>query len=386
MSNISQFFNNGGSSGVGTANLIGSLVQFGPAAKNEINDGTNVYLRCGYVKPFNVNYTASIAAAAELKVVGLADNKRIGAVAGGVMQVYYLSSGTRYLYIGSGQSIAKYNTALTDLSFTSVTNATGFVAPNNAAGFCNSSYVVLPTAANSALQWSSNGVNWAQVGGTWTSTPLKTAISYGNSKWLAISSLNGTAGEIAYINNAVPTGAWTTTPAAANYGQTATNSIAYNPTAGVWCAVGSGSASIGLVLTSTNGTTWVDRTASCGIAITGSSASNLVWTGQNFIAKLDTRWASSTDGQTWALIDAATSNSVNYTNIATDGGGKVVITGTNNSGIYSSDHGATWTPFQVTTTATQIGYAANQLWIATTSGVSFISVTDAEFTLSLIHI
>ena len=88
------------------------------------------------------------------------------------------------------------------------------------------------------------------------------------------------------------------------------------------------------------GTSWTNAAAFFRTATTSTGA---VWTGQDFIVTGNTTYRyTSTGGSLTTFVEVA-SGGANYTGVATDGAGKVVLTLSDGAVQYSADHGATYT-------------------------------------------
>lgn len=354
----------------GSAIPIGSMVQFSPAAKGNFVTCGQEFLRAGYVKPYNLTYASSCTSNPELRVYGdLVNTYTVPAYC----RAHFLTANSRYVYTAYGDPVARYNTSML---LPAHTECTGFFTPMSKASCCTTTYIVVPRDGNLPLQYTADGAAWASVGGTWTSTPLKTAINYFNNKWLAISSLKGEAKEIAYIDAASPAGAWSMAMANASVYQTVTDSIAYG--AALWCAVGTGvNWTNGAIATSPDGLTWTDRSPMCGLVGGVKVGSNLMWTGQKFIARFDGKWATSTNGTYWTWLTDTINTGAAYTAGACDNGnGRVLLVGPNGMGIISPDHGATWIPLQTSMVATEVGYTNNIPWVTNWTSKTFVAFSD----------
>ena len=390
MSSFSQF-------GAGGSGLpIGAMISALDMPVNFSSGGAE-YLRAGALKAYDSSYAAAIAAAPQLRVFGNATKTKASTV-GTTGYTSYSYVGTNYVAI-SGNGVY-YSSDLS--SWTNVSTVTPNQSLRRAAS--SGSYIVVPaSASNTAPQYSSNGSTFSAVGGTWTTCPAKSAIAFGNNIWVALSSLNGTNGEQAYIAAANPSGAWTVA-ASTNLGITTVAAVAYG--ASVFVAVGDSGSGAGKIATcSTPAGGWTDRTTSSGITFQqGEVMNDVVFDGTAFVASTSAgRILASTDGVSWT--DCSCFDLSEYSQVGTligsprkvvlasDGVGTVVAMSGGYDGnsakarsliAISTDHGVTWSQAQVFAgkapliTSTRITRSisfANSRWLANQSG-AYQSVVD----------
>jgi hypothetical protein len=301
----------------------------------------------------------------------------------------------------------QYDAALSSLASTMVTANTQV----NKRVATNGTYIVVPSnQVNVALSLFTAGNSNLQAGGTFTTCSIKTAICFGNNSWLALSTIAGSLGEQAYINNANPTGAWTV-GAATNLGMNSVTAISYG--AGVFVAVSADATSATtrkIATCASVGGAWTDRTAASGITFAASETIlDVVFDGTEHVAvtSLGRIISSATPTGTWTLravpfdcsiyapwnvpmTGAAAVNgiSADVLELNTDGAGTIVAyasTGLKSGVLYhrptfaiSTDHGATWAvcqiyvgkaaPYVGSATACRTLSYANGRWIANVAG------------------
>lgn len=353
MSNLTQFFGGGVP--------LGSTVQLGTGAPNKTIEGKE-YLRHGTVKAYSATYSNLIASCPELRVFGAQSRtQNAGGGSNPGRRIVYFNG--RYVVPAAASGTPRWNTGLSG----AWTSGTGTVSTSGARLAVSGSYLVIGQAANTALSYSSDGMAWSAVGGTFTTLPAPTAVGFGNNIWVSLSTLTATAGEQAYIAAANPSGSWTV-GASTNVGMTSVKAIAYG--AGVFVAVGtSASATAGKIATTASPASgWTDRTSASGITFsTSESVSDVLFTGTNFVmvSAVSTNiynLAYSADGITWTPVtmpvDMSGANFVGTAAVQTNtwelvdnGAGKVVLYQTAASAnnpyrqmAISTDHGVTWTP------------------------------------------
>lgn len=354
MSNLSQFFSGGGIP-VGASIIILD-------APARVVDGSAEFLRTGMIKSYDSSYAAAIAVAPQLRVFGN-NASTYGATTG--------SSACRYAYIG-GKYVAMQENSSKQGS--SLNNISAYISPSfwNTASkklAVGNGYLVCPQGANMPHKYTADGMTATIVGGTFSSAPASPSMCYcAGLGWLGLASLAGTANEMSYIANVVPTGSWTLTACAA-LTMTSCNAMAFGN--GVIVAVGNSSlATTGKIATNTAlPGVWVDRTASSGIVFSASERIvDVVFDGAKFIAVTDVlRIITSSNGVDWKDCGVALDNCIynpitgatgasfagnDFPNLCTDGAGTTVLT----QGVkavsrpvfaISVDHGATWAPAQV---------------------------------------
>lgn len=331
----------------GSACPIGGLVLI-PGAPVNFNDGSAEYLLTGTLKPYSTDYASALLNASQLGVYG-SNAKQYGGVTGNNFQ-FYAHIGGKYVAMYSN---GYYSTDL--VSWTMCTVGSGSLATIRPA--VGNGYVVQANAsAGYVHQRTTDGVTWANVGGNFASSPAFSpssgAICFAPGVgWMALASLSGTAGELSYIANVVPTGTWTLS-AGTNLGMSAVNGLAYGN--GVFVAVGGASGLINKVATcSTMGGVWTDRSANSTLQLTTNTAgTDVVFSGQNFVATFaQIGLARSSDGITWTKIDIPKLLTGVYpAKMCTDGNGTVLATvqalvGSDTYGSFmwiSTDHGVTW--------------------------------------------
>ncbi len=364
MSSLSQFFGGG-------SVPIGGLVVMPNALPHVTIDGKE-YLRAGLLKAYDASYAAAVAAAPQLRVFH--ESATSLAAAASTVTCYYYYIDTNYVE-NAGTTGQNYSSSLTSWS-----PATGTFASANLKRFATNgtSYLVVPHGtANTAHQYTANGSTFTAVGGTFTTHPVSKAVAYGNSWWVALYSIAGTAGGMSYINNANPSGTWTIAAAPSLGGNAAgVLAIAFGG-ASNWFVVASTSASLtaGKLATCTNPSgTWTDRTNTCGINAGAYSLAinDVIFDGNKFVAYVDRNgsnelWHATDPTGTWTLagpIPYASGGKdflggtagYSISPLLTDGAGKMWVYGSASTAaaetktIYeSSDSGLTWTVFQGTT-------------------------------------
>lgn len=370
MSNLSQFFGGG-------SVPIGGLVVMPDALPHVTIDGKE-YLRAGLLKAYDASYAAAVAAAPQLRVFHEAATSLASQSATATVRYYYI--GSNYVATVSG-SAPYYSSNLTSWSTATGWSGTPVDLKRYAAN--GTSYLVVPHGtANTAHYYTSNGSSYSAVGGTFTTHPVSKAVCYGNSWWVALNDLAGTAGGRSTINNANPSGTWTIA-AAPSLGGTAAgvNAIAFGGSGNWFVACGaSASLTAGMLATCTDPSgTWTDRTNTCGINAGAYSLAinDVVFDGNKFVAYVvrngtSELWHASDPTGSWTYAGPmpysaagkdflATNMATGNPALVTDGAGKLWVYAPTNSGpetktIYeSSDSGLTWTVFQGTT----LGATAN---------------------------
>jgi|GEM_PF-6769121 len=341
---------------------IGSTLPLANAVVNFTQNGLE-YLRTGNIKSYDASYAPAMVSAPQLRVFG----NLAGSLGSGVGAVTGI--GMRYYFIGGNYIVVPSTGASGSFIFTGTTLALALAGGSSIAG-SNSAFnqtakpavngamsiVCSHRTANTAFLYSTDGATMAAVGGVFTTCPVKSALCFGNSSWLALSSLNATAGEQAYLAAANPSGAWTI-GAGTNIGMTQANAVNYG--AALFVAVGaSASTTTGLIATcAAVGGAWTDRTAASGITFaTSESIVDAVFDGTRHVAITSTgRVITSADGITWTLsagFSYETAMTVAVPLLVTDGAGTVIACPKNPAStlppVYqmSTDHGASWSPFQ----------------------------------------
>lgn len=336
-----------------------------PGAPTWYRTNGREYLRAGALLPYSASYAASIADFPGLRVFGNDAKSYTPAAGGGAYTAKYYRIGTNYVCVLGGSSSASYNASLSG-------SWTGCTTPQNTpAGLVKSSaangtshLVVSSSGPNTAPKYTSDGITFNNVGGTFTTFPSNAAVAYGNSIWVAAADLDGTT-KIGYIAAANPSGSWTVA-ASTNLAMVTVRAIAYGGS--VFCAVGdSYSATAGKIITfATPGGAWTDRTSGSGIAFQPSEAIyDVKYDGTAFVALTSLgRVITATDPTgAWTdrgfLLDTASVDLVGIASRAgapyaleTDGAGTVVAAcAIPSAGVslnyISTDHGITWSPMQV---------------------------------------
>ena len=326
------------------------------------------WIRTGSIKAYDSSYANAVAAAPQIRVFGN-DAGSIGSSGATGSSYKFFYTGTNYsAWLAGGSTYYGSTLAICAAG----TNPTGGFSTSASIirGAHTGSYSVFPSGtANTALNYTTDGTTWTAVGGTFTTSPVKTAIVFGNNSWLALSTLSATAGEQNYIANAVPTGSWTI-GASTNLGMTVVKALAYGLVAGTtatFLAVGtSSSATSGkLATTGAVGSAWTDRTSGITAFAATDSVLDAVWDGTKFIVlATGTKVYTSSDGITWTAggaipFDATTPSpyggaafaSTTPQELVTDGSGTVVAFSNTSGSIrhvffISTDHGASWNPAQ----------------------------------------
>lgn len=390
MSSLSQFFGGG-------SVPIGGLVVM-PDAHINPSIGGREYLRAGRIKTYAADYADVIVDAPQLRVFGI-DATSLKAAAVDSRRTTYYRIGTNYVSVSANLNNGIYYS--TDLVNWSNVAGTGTPSLHCGKRFAvnGASYLVVPVAANTAHRYSANGSTFSAVGGTFTTHPISSAVAYGNSWWVALHDLAGTAGGRSTINNANPSGTWTVAASPSlggTSGAAGVKAIAFGGASNWFVAAGgSASATAGKLATCTDpSATWTDRTSGSGITFGATSIiTDLIFDGTYFVAVVDALyvWRTTDPTGVWTYmgvlpIDTFATNYIGATNVgyaftqlSTDGAGKIVAAcggaGGRYLALYSGDSGATWSPFQVyaksahsaTTDYNAVSHA-NSKWIANYSG------------------
>lgn len=363
------------------------------------------YLRTGTIKAYSATYAQSIADAPWLRVYGDPANVYGTAASGAVINYYYVNGN----FLGFANGVGSwYGSTLAILASKANPITSGnnyFVYP----GYGNGTYVVIPaSAANTALGYTSTGTSMTAVGGTFTAFAVGAKVCFGNNSWLAVSGLNGSSGEQAYIANANPSGTWTV-GTATNIGTNAINGLQYGTN---FVAIGAKTSQTPLVATcATAGGTWTNQTptnitwasietlksscfdgtahvvvSSIGRIIT-STDGGVTWTDQGVVLEL---------GSLFPLSGASSwGNALSQFILSSDGAGTVVLKTTGSGGTsnprdpfaWSTDHGVTWNVAQVytgkgagATSAVRMITFAGSRWLVNNAG-AIESVQDMGATI-----
>jgi hypothetical protein len=260
-------------------------------------------------------------------------------------------------------------------TFPTVIAGTGFSSTfGNPVVINNGSYLVWASEINLPPTWTSNGTTFASVGGTFTSTPRKTAGAFGNNVWCMLTSLNGTTGERFAIQNANPTGTWTVDQF--NFGMTICQEMAFGN--GIFVIVGSSdTATSGKIFTTTNPATnsFTDRTTSLGVTFpsTPSGPDSVVFTGTHFVLRYQHRYFRSTNGASWTETTSTNTFTTTNKKMVTDGNGKIIIPISLSplTVLISYDHGATWGAAQLSLGNIPTGGGSTTLWLSFTNNKWF---------------
>ena len=362
MSNLSQFFGGG-------SVPIGGLVVMPNALPHVTIDGKE-YLRAGLLKAYDASYAAAVAAAPQLRVFHEAATSLASQSASYTMRYHRI--GTNYVAT-IGSAAPNYSSNLT--SWSAATGMGGAPGDLKRYAVSGTSYLVVPHGtANYAHYYTANGSSYSAVGGTFTTHPVSKAVCYGNSWWVALNDLAGTAGGRSTINNANPSGTWTIAAAPSLSGTAAgVNAIAFGGSGNWFVACGaSASLTAGKLATCTDPSgTWTDRTNTCGINADayGLAINDVVFDGNKFVAYVARNgtaelWHAADPTGSWTYAGPmpyssagkdflATTTSNGNPELVTDGAGKLWVympTSVETKTIYeSSDSGLTWTVFQGTT-------------------------------------
>lgn len=402
MSSLSQFTGGGGTPVGASITALDAPVNF--------TAGAQEYLRVGSLKAYDSSYAAAVAVAPQLRVFGT--NYGDTSTGGTAGSCYYC--GTNYVRVSASGVQAYYGSTLalcsaggsapTGVTFaplTSVTQVQQTVGTGNG-------YLVFRGGTNLAPVASGTGTAFSIVGGSFGTYVNPTTIAYlGAYGWLALSTIDGTAGSRAYIANTNPTGSWTV-DAPASASMTEAYSAATNGSIIVVTGLSSSATAGKIVTSATLAGAYTDRTSTCGITfLAADSVHNCVYTGSKFLAIRTsgaiTSVISSTDGLTWSSVavpvDAVTASPVgatgaSYTHhvLRTNGAGTVVMQLAHSTNTYaralimiSTDHGVTWAPAQASkvngVAMSNVSYAvsmtyANGKYIASWSGEGTTPTTN----------
>lgn len=351
MSLLSQFV--GGSGGGASGHEIGEIMQSITAPAHYIVQGVE-YLKSGNIIAYTPAYATALAA--NLGVYG-SDATQPDAIAGTAFTSgwTFRSVGSTYIAIsGASPSQPMYSTDLINWTTSTGLNQAGYQGVTS-----NSTYCVVDgfTGVYYTPFFTSSGTTWTIVGGNFSAnTSRYTAGAFGNNVWIMGRSLIGNAAELAYINNANPSGTWTIT--SANKGMNPLNGIVFGN--GVFLAVGgSASPSIGKLATTTDPVIgWTDQTATCGLGVGQNDAfSSPVFDGTHFYCLWNisgrSRLVKSADGATWTQVLVSSGDNLLSQpgcSLFTDGAGRL-ITQANTTFYYaankvqfatSSDGGLNW--------------------------------------------
>lgn len=336
----------GASSGGGSSVPLGSLID-APGNTVLFNNGNEQYLQTGNLIPYSVDY-ANLIDQAKFNAVFGSNTKQHGTTSGSQLCWYAYVGGKYVIPSGAGS----YSTDLDSWASCSYAQATANIRPAVGNGYA----VFAASAANVPIQYTTNGTALSSVGGSWGTSPAKTAICYAPSVgWLALSSLGGATGSQAHIANINPSGSWTISTAT-TIGMTTVNAVAYGN--GVFVAGGvSTGVNAKLATCASLGGVWTDRTAGASaITQTSHNIIDVVFTGSRFVAVLSTGSViRSADGVTWETVAWPIIGTNTPTRLATDGTGYVVATPNASGGVVSAypvfwlskDNGATWIAHQI---------------------------------------
>lgn len=237
-------------------------------------------------------------------------------------------------------------------------------------------FVAAGGATSLAIQYSTDGVTWATAT---TATQTVIALIATPSRYITLSS---SAQQPLASATLVPTSTWALT-ASGPVSVAAGNSLcrlAYG--AGKVVAV-----SGNVVHTLDDGsTTWVSRTSSGGANRMGAC-----WTGSRFVMVIsgNTLLQLSTDGITWTDGSLREATSASQGNIASNGSGVVVASGSPSGLQLSTDHGLTWDfvsiPGVQPSDTWRVQYAGDRFWLPTALGMC-MSLDGRSWFLDTTHV
>lgn len=348
------------------------------------------WLRAGVLKDNPLDYITSLPIAPQLFVYGSDALSGRGVAAGvaGSLQCIYAKIGANYIESrGAGQKYAT-DPAASWTACTGTFNAADVLRP----AVNGTSYAVLPASlANTKPKYTSDGVTWTNVGGTFTTFPVVGALAYGNSWWVTMATMAGGTGTMAYINNADPSGSWTVTTAPNIAGSAPAAALAFGGGSSWFVAVGtSASTTAGKIAVCTDpSASWTDCTSSSGInwAVEGNPL-DVVFDGTVFMMLMSSghiytatdptgTWTRKVSGGDYSTVNFVGQTSVGMTRVmlSTNGAGIVLAlassgsVATNRRSIYvTEDGGNTWGVGQVyapsvSTTAARASFAGDKLLI-----------------------
>ncbi len=312
------------------------------------------YLRAGSI----VRYAPEYAGVSDsLRVLGVLNETVFPGQSAGSDKVIYAQSGANTLaFVGS--SVYKSADKKVWSALSGVTVAPG-IRPAVQNGI-----VAFPSSSNSTIQViNPNGTTNNIVlpsGKALTAIGVALNANY----WLCISSINGSAGEIAYSQNPGATGGWTRVVGDPRMGMTQCNAIAHNGTQ--FIAVGNSPApSVGRVVMSPTPhipSSWVDATRYLSLG-TNEYPQDIVFDGAHFMMLTNEGvYAGASGGDMKKVSNPFDTNTMPFDNygtdkfimqnasMATDSAGVVILgctAGNRNLYAVTRDHGATWRTFQV---------------------------------------
>lgn len=236
-------------------------------------------------------------------------------------------------------------------------------------------YFIAPNTGgtSTAIQYSADGASWLTAT-TPTASPV--ALAAMGSRLVAV---NGAAGQPIISTTLAPNSAWTAMsggPTSVSLGNSITR-MAYSPTLGRLLLVSTSR----FTADDTGGATFTTRASSSGVG----SPVGTCWTGARFvnIASSTALCEYSTDAITYTqglLLEAI---SANQGNIASDGNGVVVVSGSPSGLQVSRDHGATWAFRQIPgvppSDAWRVQRAGDRFVVPTLQGLAFSLDGDAWF-------
>ena len=311
------------------------------------------YLRAGSI----VRYAPEYAGVSDsLRVLGALNETVFPGQSAGSGNVIYAQSGASTLAFAGGNVYKSTDKkAWSSLGISAAPNIRRPAVQNGVVAFPSSSnsniLVVNPTGATSNITLPS-GKALSAIG-----------VALNANYWLGISSINGSAGEIAYSQNSGATGGWTRVAGDSRMGMVQCNAIAHNGTQ--FIAVGnSPTPSAGRVVMSPTPhipSSWVDATRYLSLG-TNEYPQDIVFDGSHFMMLThEGVYAGASGGDmkkvsnpfdTNTMPFGSTSNKFSMQNasMATDGAGVVILgctAGNRNLYAVTRDHGATWRTFQV---------------------------------------
>lgn len=215
-----------------------------------------------------------------------------------------------------------------------------------------------------AVQFSADGATWATA-----ATAVATTVSALVATVARLVALNSTASQPSISNSLAPSGVWSLTtggPVSVAAG-TSLCRLCYSPTLGLVVAC-----SATQVYTLADGATaWTLRAPTSSTARQGAC-----WTGTRFVAisAVSAVINLSTDGATWTDSTLLEATSTGQGNIASNGSGTVVVSGSPSGLQVSTDHGLTWSIAQITglpaSDQWRVQFSDGRFFIPTTSGLA----------------
>ena len=312
------------------------------------------YLRAGSI----VRYAPEYAGISDsLRVLGVLNETVFPGQSSKSSKVIYAQSGANTLSFAGGNVYKSADKkAWSSLGIDAAPNIRRPAVQNGVVAFPSSSNsnicVVNPTGATSNITMPS-GKALSAIG-----------VALNANYWLGISSINGSAGEIAYSQNSGATGGWTRVAGDSRMFMTQCNAIAHNGTQFV--AVGSSSTpSAGRVVMSPTPhipSSWVDATRYLSLG-TNEYPQDIVFDGAHFMMLTNEGvYAGASGGDMKKISNPFDTSDMPFGNagtnkfamqnvsMATDGAGVVILgctAGNRNLYAVTRDHGATWRTFQV---------------------------------------